>query len=141
MKHIFVRIVMIICFLFAAPLYAQDARVVGNLVAAGDAAFQRFDNQAAMESYQKGLEIDPQCYEATWKLARAYIDLGEKLTDKEQRKKYYLKAHELGITYEVLDNKDLAIKEYEKAMELPISDSDDEDHKAKAEESLKKLKP
>jgi len=203
-------------------------------------------------------EIDPQCYEATWKLARAYIDLGEKLTDKEQRKKYYLKAHELakkaveikpkaakghlylsislgrvaldaggkekvrlskeiksevdktlaidpnddiawhvlalwnrnistlswiekqfaniflggipkeasvenaieclkkaiqikngninhhlelGITYEVLDNKDLAIKEYEKAMELPVSDSDDEDHKAKAEESLKRLKP
>ncbi|MBW1705481.1 MAG: hypothetical protein JRJ86_10005 [Deltaproteobacteria bacterium] len=258
MKNIFACIVMIICFLFAAPLYAQDARVVGNLVAAGDAAFQRFDNQAAMESYQKGLEIDPQCYEATWKLARAYIDLGEKLTDKEQRKEYYLKAHELakkaveikpeaakghlylsislgrvaldaggkekvrlskeiksevdrtlaidpnddiawhvlalwnrnistlswiekqfaniflggvpkeasvekaveclekaiqikndnlnhhlelGITYEVLDKKDLAIEEYEKVMELPISDSDDKDHKAKAEESLKRLKP
>ena len=250
-------IVIVICFLFAAPLRAQDAKAVGDLVAAGDTAFQRLDNQAAMESYQKGLEMDPQCYEAAWKLARAYIDLGEKLTDKEQRKGYYLKAHELakkaveinpkaakghlylsislgrvaldaggkekvrlskeiknevdralaidpnddiawhvlalwnrnistlswiekqfaniflggipkeasvekaveylkkaiqiknghinhhlelGITYEVLDKKDPAIKEYKKVLELPISDADDKDHKAKAEESLKRLK-
>ena len=257
MKNISACIVMIICLLFAAPLYAQDAKAVGDLVAAGNTAFQRFDNQAAMESYQKALETDPQCYEAAWKLARAYIDLGEKLTDKEQRKEYYLKAHEtakkaveikpeaakghlylsislgrvaldaggkekvklskeiksevdktlaidpnddiawhvlalwnrnistlswiekqfaniflggipkeasvekaveclkkaiqlnnghinhhleLGITYEVLDKKDLAVKEYEKALELPLSDSDDKDYKAKAEDSLKRLK-
>ncbi|MBW2614859.1 MAG: hypothetical protein JRD02_01625 [Deltaproteobacteria bacterium] len=257
MKNISACILMIICFLFAAPLSALDTRAVEDLVAAGNAAFQRFDNQAAMESYQKALETDPQCYEAAWKLARAYIDLGEKLTDKEQRKAYYLKAHELakraveidpkaakghlylsislgrvaldaggkekvrlskeikrevdktlaidpnddiawhvlalwnrnistlswiekqfaniflggvpkeasvekaveclkkaiqlnnghinhhlelGITYEVLDKKELAIKKYEKVLELPISDADDEDYKAKAEESLKRLK-
>ena len=257
MKRIFVWIVMVIFFVFAAPLGAEDSRPVGDLVSAGNAAFQRFDNQAAMESYQKALEMDPQCYEAAWKLARAYIDLGEKLTDKEQRKEYYLKAHEmakkaveikpgaakghlylsislgrvaldaggkekvklskeiksevdktlsidpnddiawhvlalwnrnistlswiekqfakiflggvpkeasvekaveclrkaiqlnnghinhhleLGITYEVLDKKDLAIKEYEKVLELPISDADDEDYKAKAEKNLKELK-
>jgi tetratricopeptide (TPR) repeat protein len=257
MKSISARIVMIICFLFAAPLCAQDAGAAGDLVAAGDTAFQKFDNQAAMESYQKALKTDPQCYEAAWKLARAYIDLGEKLTDKEQRKEYYMKAHEtakkaveinpkaakghlylgislgrvaldaggkekvrlskeiksevdktlaidpnddiawhvlalwnrnistlswiekqfadiflggvpkeasvekaveclkkaiqirsghinhhleLGITYEVLDKKDLAIKEYEKVLELPISDADDKDHKAKAEKLLEKLK-
>lgn len=257
MKRIFAFIVMIICFLFAAPLCAQDARAAGDFVAAGDTAFQKFDNQAAMGSYQKALEKDPQCYEAAWKLARAYVDLGEKLPDKEQRKAFYLKAHEsakkaveinpeaskghlylsislgrvaldaggkekvrlskeiksevdralaidpnddiawhvlalwnrnistlswiekqfaniflggipkeasvekaaeclkkaiqirsghinhhleLGITYGELDKKDLAIKEYEKVLELPISDADDKDHKAEAEKRLEELK-
>ena len=250
-------IVMIICLLFATPLCAQDARTVGDLVAAGATAFQKFDNQTAMESYQKALETGPQCYEAAWKLARAYIDLGEKLADKEQRKEYYMKAHEtakkaveinpgaakghlylsislgrvaldaggkekvrlskeiksevdkaltidpnddiawhvlalwnrnistlswiekqfaniflggipkeasvdkaaeclkkaiqiksghinhhleLGITYEVLDKKDLAVKEYEKVLELPVTDVDDKDHKAEAEKRLEELK-
>jgi tetratricopeptide (TPR) repeat protein len=257
MKRISACIVMVICFLFAASLYAQDDKAVGDLVAAGDMAFQKFDNQAAMESYQKALETDPQCYEAAWKLSRAYVDLGEKLPDKEQRKVYYLKAHEsakkaveinpeaskghlylsislgrvaldaggkekvrlskeiksevdralaidpnddiawhvlalwnrnistlswiekqfaniflggipkeasvekaaeclqkaiqiksghinhhleLGITYEELDKKDLAIEEYEKVLELPISDADDKEYKAKAEKCLEKLK-
>jgi tetratricopeptide (TPR) repeat protein len=257
MKSISARIVMIICFLFAATLCVQDAKAAGDLLTAGDMAFQKFDNQAAMESYQKALEKDSQCYEAAWKLARAYIDLGEKLTDKEQRKEYYLKANEtakkaveinpeaakghlylgislgrialdaggkekvrlskeiksevdktlaidpnddiawhvlalwnrnistlswiekqfadiflggvpkdasvekaveclkkaiqirsdyinhhleLGMTYELLDKKDLAINEYEKVLELPISDADDKDHKAKAEKLLGKLK-
>ena len=257
MKRISARMVMIICFLFATPLCAKGAGSVGDLVAAGDTAFQKFDNQAAMESYEKALEKDPQCYEAAWKLARAYIDLGEKLTDKEQRKEYYLKAHEsakkaveinpkaakghlylsislgrvaldaggkekvrlskeiksevdktldidpnddiawhvlalwnrnistlswiekqfadiflggipkeasvekaveclkkaiqiksghinhhleLGITYEVLDKKDLAVKEYEKVLELPVSDADDRDHKAEAEKLLEKFR-
>ncbi|MCD4717490.1 MAG: hypothetical protein K8R45_12230 [Desulfobacterales bacterium] len=257
MKRISACIVMVICFLFAAPLYAQDDKAVKDLVAAGDTAFQKFDNQAAMESYQKALETDPQCHEAAWKLARAYIDLGEKLTDKEERKGYYLKAHEtakmaveinpkaakghlylsislgrvaldaggkekvrlskeiksevdktldidpnddiawhvlalwnrnistlswiekqfaniflggipkeasvekaveclkkaiqiksghinhhleLGITYEILGKKDLAIKEYEKVLELPVSDADDKDHKAEAEKLIEKIK-
>ncbi len=257
MKHISVRLVMIICFLVTVPLYAQDAGAVKDLVAKGDTAFEKFDNQAAMEAYQKAMEKDPQCYEAAWKLARAYVDLGEKLPDKEQRKAYYLKAHEmatkaveinpnaarghlflsislgrvaldeggkekvkkskeikrevdkalaidpnddiawhvlalwnrnistlswiekkfadiflggipkeasvekaveclkkaieiksshinhhleLGITYEELDKKDLAIKEYEKVLELPMSDADDKDYKAKAEKRLEELR-
>ena len=257
MKRISACIVMVICFLFAASLYAQDDKAVGDLLAAGDMAFQKFDNQAAMESYQKALETDPQCYEAAWKLSRAYVDLGEKLPDKEQRKAYYLKAHEsakkaveinpeaskghlylsislgrvaldeggkekvkkskeikrevdralaidpnddiawlvlalwnrnistlswiekkfadiflggipkeasveraveclkkaiqiksdhinhhleLGITYEELDKKELAIKEYEKVLELPVSNTDDKDHKAEAEKRLEELK-
>jgi Tfp pilus assembly protein PilF len=257
MKLISALMVTIVCFLFSTPLCAQDVKAVGDLLATGDMSFQRFDNQAAMESYQKALEKDPQCYEAAWKLARAYVDLGEKLPDKEQRKAYYLKAHEsakraveinpeaskghlylsislgrvaldaggkekvrlskeiksevdralaidpnddiawhvlalwnrnistlswiekkfadiflggipkeasvdkaaeclkkaiqirsgrinhhleLGITYEELDKKDLAVKEYEKVLELPITDADDKDHKAKAEKCLEKLK-
>ena len=257
MKRISTLITVIVCLLLASPLFAQDAETIKNLVAAGDKAFQKFDNQAAMESYQKALEKDSQCYEAAWKLARAYVDLGEKLTDKEQRKAYYLKAHEsakkavkinpeaskghlylsislgrvaldaggkekvrmskeikrqvdktldidpnddiawhvlalwnrnistlswiekkfadiflggipkeasveraveclkkaiqirsshinhhleLGLTYEELDKKDLAIREYEKVLELPISDADDKDYKEKAEKRLEELK-
>ncbi len=47
---------------------------------------------------------------------------------------------ELAITYEKLKKKDLAIAEYEKVLQLPKSDADDEEHKAKAEKRLKKLK-
>lgn len=95
MKRIFVGLMTIIVLLFAGPLYAQEAGSPADLIARGDAAFERFDNQAALESYQKALEIDPQNYEATWKLARAYVDVGEKLDDKDQRKTYYGRAHQM----------------------------------------------
>jgi predicted TPR repeat methyltransferase len=46
---------------------------------------------------------------------------------------------ELGITYEKMGEKDLAVKAYTKVLKLPIRDADDEDHKKEAEERLKKM--
>jgi tetratricopeptide (TPR) repeat protein len=46
---------------------------------------------------------------------------------------------ELGITYEEIKEWALAKAEYDKVMELPVSDSDDPDHKKEAEERLKKV--
>jgi tetratricopeptide (TPR) repeat protein len=46
---------------------------------------------------------------------------------------------ELGVTYEKLDQNDLAISEYNKVLELPIYHSEDKVHQAAAEKHLKKL--
>lgn len=46
---------------------------------------------------------------------------------------------ELGITYEKLKEKDLAIAEYKKALELPKKDADDDRYKKNAKERLGKL--
>jgi len=46
---------------------------------------------------------------------------------------------ELAMTYETAGEKERAIAEYRKVLELPVSDADDEDHKAEAEKRLKKL--
>ncbi|MBN2413524.1 hypothetical protein JXQ31_17735 [candidate division KSB1 bacterium] len=49
----------------------------------------------------------------------------------------YINHHlELGLTYEEMDEWELAKAEYEKVAELPISTSDDEDHKKTAAERL-----
>jgi tetratricopeptide (TPR) repeat protein len=47
---------------------------------------------------------------------------------------------ELAVTYERLDQKTLAIDEYQKVLELPVYHSEDEAHKKTAEGRLRKLK-
>ncbi len=241
-------------FLVAQSAVSQDAL---SFIAQGDEAFAAFDNKSALDFYSKALALDSGNYEASWKLSRAYVDVGEKLPDKEQRKAYYKDAEkfaqkavniqpdgskghlymsiaigrvaldagkkeqvqlskdvkaevdkaleldpdddiawhvlarwhrkmatlnwvqrnfaniflggvpkeasveksaecfqkaidlnpghinhylELGETYEELKMKDQALAQYEKLLELPVKDSDDEDHKADARERIKKLK-
>jgi len=52
----------------------------------------------------------------------------------------YINHHlELGLTYEEMKEWELAKAEYEKVAELPISSSDDEDHKKTAAEQLEKV--
>jgi tetratricopeptide (TPR) repeat protein len=47
---------------------------------------------------------------------------------------------QLGITYEEMGKKDLAIAEYQRVLLLPKTEADDEIHKAEARKRLKKLK-
>ncbi len=46
---------------------------------------------------------------------------------------------ELGITYEMIGNDELAAEEYKKVLEMPKKDSDDDNHKAEAKERLEDL--
>ncbi|MDZ7361304.1 MAG: tetratricopeptide repeat protein [candidate division KSB1 bacterium] len=50
----------------------------------GDFAYKKFDNVTALASYRRAVEIDSSDYEALWKLARAYADVGMSLPKKEQ---------------------------------------------------------
>lgn len=52
----------------------------------------------------------------------------------------YLNHHmELAITYEELDQKEKAVEEYKKVLELPKMDADDDNHRKKAKERLEDL--
>lgn len=238
-------------------LHSQPQETPADYIARGDEAYAQFDNKAALDFYKKAFALDSANYEAAWKLSRAYVDVGEGLPDKEERKTNYLEADkyarkaveidslrakghlwrsialgrvaldagakervrmskeikkevdraleldprddiawhvlgrwhrkistlswiekkfanmflggvpkeasvekaaecfqkaieinpghinhhlELGITYEELKQKELAIQEYETALSLPVKDADDPGYKKTAEERLKKLK-
>jgi tetratricopeptide (TPR) repeat protein len=45
----------------------------------GDSLFRYFDNAGALEAYLAALNIDSLNYEANWKAARAFVDIGETL--------------------------------------------------------------
>ena len=241
----------ILMTVWVLPAFGQT---VESYLAQGDSAYEAFDNEAALQAYEKAVELDSANCEALWKAARAHVDVGEKADKKGQREHYYkaealarkavavcpkndmahlelaiavgrvalmeggkkkvrlsrevkaeaekalelnpqndiahhvlarwhrevanlsglLKAFakvlygglppasheqavehfkkaieiapdfinhhlELGITYEDMKEWELAKAEYEKVLELPIKDSDDEDHKAEAAERLKKV--
>jgi tetratricopeptide (TPR) repeat protein len=72
-------------------LPAQD---VQPLMSKGDSSYHAYNNEAALEYYTKVLEIDENNYDASWKLARAYVDVGETKQDKKERKAFYKKGEE-----------------------------------------------
>ena len=73
---------------------------------------RRFVNEKAIEHFNKAIEIAPD----------------------------HINHHlELGITFEGIKDWESAKAEYDKVLELPVSDSDDPDHKKEAEERLNKV--
>jgi tetratricopeptide (TPR) repeat protein len=64
------------------PAFAQAMQ-------AGDAAFKAFDNKAAREAYGLAVAMDSSAYEALWKLARAYVDLGQAAKGDEKKQNYF----------------------------------------------------
>jgi len=56
----------------------------------GDSAYRKFDNRAALTNYRRAVDLDSSDYEALWKLARAYADVGMSLPKKEQPVYYAL---------------------------------------------------
>ena len=63
---------------------------IANLIHAGNAAFKAFDNKAALEAYGRAVAIDSSNYEALWKLARAYVDVGQAAKGDVQKENYAL---------------------------------------------------
>jgi len=70
-----------------AVLYAQNSEE--SYIKNGDQAFLKFDNPSALENYAEAVKINPQSYEANWKLSRAYVDVGETFDDEDKRAEYY----------------------------------------------------
>jgi len=94
MKRVIAVLTMVLFVAFSGSLYAAKGGSVRVLIAKGDAAYKKFDNKGALEFYKKALETDPKNYEAAWKLARAYVDVGEKLSDKKERRSHYERGYE-----------------------------------------------
>jgi Tfp pilus assembly protein PilF len=85
-------------FLFVLILaVAAQTQDIQTMISLGDSAFQQYDNTAALAFYSKVLEMDSLNYEASWKLSRAYVDVGEVLADKNERKKYYKDAENFAL--------------------------------------------
>lgn len=73
-------------FVFSAAVVGQDADE--DLMGQADALHEIFDNKGALELYKKIVEADSLNYEANWKAARTYVDLGETLEDDERAAHY-----------------------------------------------------
>jgi tetratricopeptide (TPR) repeat protein len=63
------------------PLSAQTA---ADQILRGDEAYARFDDAKALEEYLAAVKLEPENYEALWKTARAYFDLGDLMEPKDK---------------------------------------------------------
>ncbi|KAA3609849.1 MAG: hypothetical protein D8M58_08610 [Calditrichaeota bacterium] len=91
MQKLFMTMVLLsfVCFNF---VISQESEA--SFISQGDEAYAKFDNKSALESYKKVLTINPENYEANWKTARAYVDIGEDLEDDDERAEYYRNAEQ-----------------------------------------------
>ena len=65
-----------------------------ELITKGDAAYDNNDNKTALVHYTAALEQDPQNCDAAWKISRAYADIGDDKTSKEERTAHFNKAND-----------------------------------------------
>ncbi|MCX7973464.1 MAG: tetratricopeptide repeat protein [Candidatus Aminicenantes bacterium] len=89
-------IIWLVLLLGVWPALAQTA---ADHIASGDRYYAQFDDQKALAEYQKAVDLEPENYQALWKLARALIDVADSLPpqDKEtpaRQKKMYSQAEE-----------------------------------------------
>jgi tetratricopeptide (TPR) repeat protein len=63
------------------PLSAQTA---ADHIRQGDEAYAQFDDAKALEEYLAAVKLEPENYEALWKTARAYFDLGDLMEPKDK---------------------------------------------------------
>ncbi len=87
------RLWAIILFTCAFAALAFGA-TTEELLAAGDAAYDNHDNEAALVQYLAAFETDDTNCEAAWKISRAYADIGDDKTDKNERTENFNKAEE-----------------------------------------------
>ena len=75
---------------------------------AGDAARHQFNLDQALGAYRDAYRLDPACYEAAWKLARALTDKGTLTPDQAQQKQFYEEAVQAARTAIRLKQRDSA---------------------------------
>jgi tetratricopeptide (TPR) repeat protein len=84
-----------------ASAAAPDSSKADQLIAQGDVfAEKTFDNQKALQSYQAARALEPNNYEALWRISRAYVDIGEHypaITDQEKTKQ--LQTYEKALEF------------------------------------------
>ncbi len=81
-----------------AATVESDSNKINQLIMEGNNfAEKTFDDQKALDMYNKALSLSPNDYEILWRLSRTYVDIGEHLpnkTDIEKQKQleYYEKS-------------------------------------------------
>ena len=78
-----------IVLMFTVFAIAQDSLEVGpTKMQQADELYDNFDNKGALAIYQELVELDSMNYEANWKAARTFVDIGETL-EGDERAEYY----------------------------------------------------
>jgi len=102
----FVRIMVLLTlcsFLTVISLWAAapDSSRVDKLIAQGnDCSEKTFENQKAIQAYEAALAIEPNNYEALWRVSRALVDFGEHLpASTDQEKTNQLQTYEKSLEY------------------------------------------
>lgn len=90
------RITFLFILLFSLALFGL-AQTAEDHLKKGDDYYTQLDNQKALEEFLAANKLDPNNYEALWKLSRTYIDLGDLVSPKEkdyeaQQKQLYKNA-------------------------------------------------
>ena len=88
-------------YLFSLLLWAGTwglAQTAGDHLGAGDEIYARFDDAGALAEYEKAATLDPLNYDALWKTARGYMDLGDRIDyrdkDHDVRQQKFYRAGE-----------------------------------------------
>jgi len=74
-------VVLVFVLVVSASLSAQTA---ADRIRQGDEYYAQFNDEKALEEYQAALQAEPENYEALWKTARAYFDLGDLMEPKDK---------------------------------------------------------
>jgi tetratricopeptide (TPR) repeat protein len=84
-----------------ASAAAPDSSKADQLIAQGNVfAEKTFENQKALQSYQAAIALEPNNYEALWRISRAYVDIGEHLpAATEQEKTQQLQTYEKALEF------------------------------------------
>jgi len=77
---------IIVLLMMVSFAFGQDQ--ISRYITMGDSLFDQFDNKGALKEYLSALKIDSLNYEANWKAARAFVDVGETL-EGESRAMHY----------------------------------------------------
>ncbi|MGZ7064859.1 MAG: tetratricopeptide repeat protein [Candidatus Aminicenantales bacterium] len=72
--------------ILAVMSYGQTA---ADHIKAGDDAYALLDDQKALDHYLEALKVEPENYEALWKVSRAYVDIADVITatDKDAKQR------------------------------------------------------
>jgi tetratricopeptide (TPR) repeat protein len=94
---IFVAVLMAIFLAAALPAFCQTAQ---DYIAQGDGFYAQFNDMQAQEQYLQALKLEPGNYEALWKAARSYVDLGDLLDPTlKNLKEKQMAAYQAGEDY------------------------------------------
>ena len=80
----FLQLLLLISIITNCSLYSQTAE---ELIQEGDKYYTEFDNQKALETYQKADELNPGNWEVLWRISRAIVDIANKMHEETDEQK------------------------------------------------------
>jgi tetratricopeptide (TPR) repeat protein len=88
-------------WVMTASAATPDSSKADQLIAQGNIFSEKtFENQKALQSYQAAIALEPNNYEALWRISRAFVDIGEHLpTATEQEKTQQLQTYEKALEF------------------------------------------